>query len=196
MWEIYLQHHQDADLQQHKTYGLAVRVGPNTVSISDPGAIGQIYGIQTKFYKSRFYELSSMHDEEGLVPDPFILTDRALHSRMKRNAANAYSLNGLIEMEAWIDPVTDRLVKLLDGFADDGRVWDLGKVVKDYAMDAVFAITFGRDFNYLEGVDVLGMYKVLEVETDYMAIVSLLSQNPPPFTCSMQCDICARLTIT
>lgn len=171
MWDIYKQKHHEAELRLHKQYGRLVRVGPNTVIVSDPAAINQIYGIQSQFSKSRFYELSAMHDEEGLVPDPFVLTDRALHTRMKRNAANAYSLNGLVKMEPWLEPVTDRLLNLLDTTISNGHFCDLGKVMKDYAMDAVFALTFGRDFNYLESGDVLGMHDVLDKGTDYMAIV-------------------------
>jgi len=43
------------------------------------------------------------------MPDPFILKDKEMHSRMKRNAANAYSLNALVQME----PYVDRLLGLL-----------------------------------------------------------------------------------
>lgn len=45
-------------------------------------------------------------------------------------------------------------------------------VLKDYAMDAVLAVTFRRDFNYIEKCDVLKMYDILETVADYMAIVS------------------------
>ena len=35
----------------HHKYGSAVRIGPNIVSISDPGAIDKIYGAKTDFVK-------------------------------------------------------------------------------------------------------------------------------------------------
>ncbi|OQE05135.1 hypothetical protein PENVUL_c027G06738 [Penicillium vulpinum] len=87
---------------------------------------------------------------------------------MKRNASNAYSTNGLVQMESWIDPVTDRLLNKLHREA--GEPIDVSNVLKDYAMDAVFAVTFGRDFNYIEKGDVLKMYGILETVADYMAI--------------------------
>jgi hypothetical protein len=92
---------------------------------------------------------------------------------MKKNAANAYSTNGLIQMESWIEPVTERLVRKLRRQA--GQPVDIACLLKDYAMDAVFAVTFGRDFNYVEEGDVLKMYGVLETVSDYMAVVSILS---------------------
>lgn len=64
------------DLALHKKYGKVVRLAPNLLSISDPAEIKQIYGIGTGFYKSRFYELSTAYDEEGLIPDTFVLTDK------------------------------------------------------------------------------------------------------------------------
>lgn len=166
--------HED-DILLHKKYGKIIRLAPNLLSISDTAEINQIYGIGTKFYKSPFYQLSEAHDDQGLVPDTFVLTDKALHTRMKKNAANAYSLNGLVQMEPWIEPVTERFLQYLEKQAQDGQAIDLAEPLKNYAMDAVFSVTFGRDFNYIEKGDVLRMYYILEIASDYMAIVSFIS---------------------
>ncbi|VUC23387.1 unnamed protein product [Clonostachys rosea] len=168
IFSVYRGKSHDDDISLHRKYGKIVRLGPNLLSIADPAEINQIYGIGTKFIKSRFYELSSAYDDEGLVPDTFVLTDKAMHTRMKRNASNAYSTNGLIQMESWIDPVTDRLLLKLHKLA--GQSVDISAVLKDFAMDSVFAVTFGRDFNYVEEGDVLKMYGILETVSDYMAI--------------------------
>lgn len=92
---------------------------------------------------------------------------------MKRNAANAYSLSGLVQMESWVDPVTDRLIRYLE--KREGQLVDMAVLFKDYAMDAVFSVTFGRDFNYIEKGDVLKFYYILETVSDYMAIVSIVN---------------------
>ena len=160
------------DLNLHQKYGTFVRVAPNSVSISDPAAIGEIYGIGTKFTKSPFYTLSEAHDEEGLIPDPFILTNKELHTRMKRNASNAYALNGLVQMEPWINPVTERLLSKIGASADKGLPLEMGKVISNFTMDAVFSLTFGRDFDYLNNGDTLGILKVMEIASRYMAVVS------------------------
>ncbi|KAJ5661154.1 Cytochrome P450 [Penicillium longicatenatum] len=161
--------HED-DIVLHRRYGKIVRTAPQQISISDPSAINVIYGIGTKFVKSSFYSLSEAYDEEGVIPDPFILVDMKMHTYMKRNAANAYALHGLVNMEPWLEPVNDRLVTILQGYADRGESVDMARLLKNYTMDAVFALTFGKDFDYLGQGDTLGIHRILEIFTDYMAI--------------------------
>lgn len=174
MWAIYATPSHEYDIELHQKYGQIVRIAPNILSVSDTAEIGQIYGITTKFIKSEFYSLSEVYDENGeLLPDPFILKDKALHTRMKRNAANAYSLNGLVQMEPYVDAVTMTLLKMLDRFAEAGNICNIGVIMKNYAMDAVTSITFGQTFNYLEKGDTMKFFKGLDIFTDYMAIVSL-----------------------
>ncbi|KAI8287658.1 hypothetical protein K4K60_012226 [Colletotrichum sp. SAR11_57] len=173
MWSVYRGHHHLDELKWHAKYGKIVRVAPNLVAISDVDEINQIYGIGTKFIKSAFYDLSALYDEEGLVPDPFVIRhDKGLHSRMKRNAANAYSMNGLVQFEPWINTVMDRLVAILDRNASSGTVCDLGTLLKMFAMDAVCTLTMGRDLSYMEKGDHLGFFPTLDLFTSYMSIVS------------------------
>lgn len=180
MWSVYKGQHHIEDLHLHEKYGKIVRVAPNLVSVADTNEINQLYGITTKFTKSPFYDLSAMYDEDGLVPDPFVIRqDKALHSRMKRNAANAYSLNGLIQFEPWVDPVVARLLHILDENARENAIFDLGELLKRFAMDAVCSLTFGSDFGYLEKGDELNFFKSIDLFTAYMSIVS----NQPSHTC-------------
>ncbi|KAF3797066.1 Cytochrome P450 monooxygenase andK [Colletotrichum gloeosporioides] len=171
MWSVYRGHHHLDELKWHAKYGKIMRVAPNLVAISDVDEINQIYGIGTKFIKSPFYDLSAVYDEEGLVPDPFVIRhDKGLHSRMKRNAANAYSMNGLVQFEPWINTVMDRLVAILDRNASSGTVCDLGNLFKMFAMDAVCTLTMGRDLSYMEKGDHLGFFPTLDLFTSYMSI--------------------------
>ncbi|KAJ9150018.1 Cytochrome P450 oxidoreductase [Pleurostoma richardsiae] len=171
MWSVYKgQHHLD-DLELHARYGNIVRLAPNLVSVADFTEINQLYGITTKFIKSPFYDLSAVYDEEGLVPDPFVIRqDKALHSRMRRNAANAYSLNGLMQFEPWVEPVITRVTHVIDEHADTRAPFDLGQLLKRFAMDAVCSLTFGRDFNYLEKGDEMRFFKSVDLFTAYMSI--------------------------
>ncbi|KAK7214291.1 hypothetical protein V2G26_021469 [Clonostachys chloroleuca] len=73
-------------------------------------------------------------------------------------------------MEPLVSPVTERLLRILDRHAEAGTVCDFGDVLKNYAMDAIFAISFGQDMNYLEKGDHLRLYRVLDIFTSYMAI--------------------------
>ncbi|KAF2994096.1 hypothetical protein E8E14_001564 [Neopestalotiopsis sp. 37M] len=171
MISVYQGNHHLDDLELHRRHGKVVRVAPNLVSVSDTDEINQIYGINTKLFKAPFYDLSAVHDEEGLVPDPFVIRqDKALHARMKRNAANAYSMNGLVQFEPWIDNVLDRLLVILDDHALHGSVCDLGWLLKMFAMDAVTRLTFGNDFAYMEKGDHHRLFPLLDLFTAYMSI--------------------------
>lgn len=173
MWSVYKGDHHLEDLRLHARYGKVVRLAPNLVSVSDVEEVNQIYGINTKFTKSPFYDLSAVHDEEGLVPDPFVIRhDKALHARMKRNAANAYSMNGLLKFEPLLVSVIDRLLVVLDQHVEAESVCDLGDMLKRFAMDAVCSMTFGRDFSYMEKGDHYGFFPTLDLFTTYMAVVS------------------------
>lgn len=172
IWSVYRSQSHSTDIELHRRYGRVVRLAPRIISVSDVQAINQIYGITTKFVKSDFFKLGAFIDEDGeYIPDPFSTKDRKIHSRLKRGAANAYSLNSIVHMEPYIDKVTERLIKLLDGYVESKRPCRLGDTLKNYAMDAIFAITFGKDFNYLENGDHLELYRSLDISTDYMAIV-------------------------
>ncbi|CAH0002107.1 unnamed protein product [Clonostachys byssicola] len=171
MWSVYKGKHHLEDLELHARYGKVVRVAPNLVLVSDTSEINQIYGINTQFIKSRFYDLSAVYDNEGLVPDTFVLRqNKALHSRMKRNAANAYSVNGLMQFEPWIDPVVTKLISIFDRYAASGTAFDMGDMLKRFAMDAVCSLTFGSDFNYLEKGDEMKFLKSMSLFTAYMSI--------------------------
>lgn len=172
MWSVYRGDHHLEDLRLHAKYGRIVRLAPNLVSVMDPSEINHMYGISTKFRKSPFYDLVAVYDEEGFVPDPFVIReDKALHSRMKRNGANAYSMSGLVQLEPWIEPVADRMLSILDRHMESGAVCDLGDLVKKYSMDAICALTFGGDFQYLEEGDRFGFFPTLDLFNSYMSIV-------------------------
>lgn len=173
LWSVYRSQSHTLDIELHRKYDKIVRLAPKIVSVSDASEITQMYGITTKFVKSEFFKLGAFTDDKGeYIDDPFSTKDRKIHSRLKRGAANAYSLNNVVKMEPFINKVTDRLLNMLDEYAETKKVCNLGDILKNYAMDTIFAITFGKDFNYLEKGDHLALYYVLDVFTDYMAIVS------------------------
>lgn len=178
MWGIYTSHSHKSDIKLHQKYGKIVRVAPTILSVSDVVAINQIYGITTKFTKSGFYSLAEVYGEDGqLFPDPFVLKDKDMHARMKRNAANAFSLNALVQMEPFLDDIiATGLLKRLDSVAAQNTYCDFGELAKDFAMDAVTAVTFGKHFSFVERGDHLNFYKGLDLMTDYMAIVRTLGR--------------------
>jgi hypothetical protein len=160
------------DIALHKKYGKIVRVAPHVVSVADPAIFDQIYGISSKFFKSGFYEGVRYYDDEGIIPDPFVLADKALHSRMKRNAANAYSLQGLVRLESLVDTIINRLLERFDGYAANGTVCDIGQYMLFFSMDAIFMVTFGQDLDFISKGDERKLLMHLQDGLVYMVSVS------------------------
>lgn len=113
-----------------------------------------------------------------MLPDPLVITDKALHTRMKRNSYIAYSMGSMVQLESLVDDVTDRFFNILDKMAESGTSCDLGKWLRYYATDVIFTVTFGKDMGFMENGDPIGMMPMLEyIIGDYVAIVS---SSPPP----------------
>lgn len=186
VWSVYRGFSHEDDIVLHKAYGPLVRIAPNIVSVSDPREINNIYGVGANFIKGTFYSVVEAYDEEGLVPDPFVITNKDFHARLKRGAANAYSLNSLVQLESYLDGVTERLVsKLKRENASTGKSVDLAQLLQCYAMDVVFALTYGRDLNHMDGGDYLGFFKASKIINGYMAIVS---GSSPVILCILDID--------
>lgn len=168
------------DLSLHRKYGHLVRMAPNSISVSDPDEIDQIYGVSSKFFKSRFFDPVRFHDDEGLIPDPFVLTDKATHSRMKRNAANAYAVTSLVQLEPLFDDSLSRLLVVLDTrYARTGVPCDMTTLLQAFALDSVMNITYGRDLRLMEDEGSRWMVGALDDSLKYLSIVNDL----PLFNC-------------
>lgn len=96
-----------------------------------------------------------------------------MHSRMKRNAANAYSLTSVVQLEPYVNEVAEKLFTQLDREAKDPS----NSVCLDYyfhafALDAIFMLSFGKSLNMLEKGDERNIRACFEVIMPYMATVS------------------------
>ncbi|KAF7535059.1 hypothetical protein G7054_g5701 [Neopestalotiopsis clavispora] len=122
--------------------------------------------------KSSFYDPSTAYDDQGILPDPFILKDEELYSRMKRNSANAYSLSSVVQLEGYVDDTIQKLFQQLDQQAKSGdAVVDLGRLFVHFAMDAIFNITFGQTLDFLDSKDGSGMLTALEKMIAYTGTI-------------------------
>ncbi|KAH6670987.1 cytochrome P450 oxidoreductase [Plectosphaerella plurivora] len=168
---VYRGHSHDDDIALHRRYGSIVRIAPNLVSVSDPRELRTIYRAGSTFRKGSFYSVVEAYDDEGLVPDPFVITNREHHARLKRGAAGAYSLSSMVRLEPYVDDVTRRLVQKLKGVAAKGQALDFAPLLQAYAMDAVSALTLGKDFNHMDAGDHLGFLRASAVINAYLAII-------------------------
>lgn len=114
-----------------------VRIGPRTLSVSDPTLIPTIYGVNSGFTKTEFYTLSMPPFEGKVTPSLFTTRDERYHAMHKKPIANAYSMSSMVEFEPLIDSTAALLMSKLDGFAAAGACLDLGVWLQRYAFDVM-----------------------------------------------------------
>ncbi|CAG8925610.1 unnamed protein product [Penicillium salamii] len=155
----------------HETYGPIVRTGPNTVDISDPKAISTIYGINSKFLKSRFYDTFHPVYEDEPMPSMFSVRDPVQHQALRRPVAQKFSMSSIKALEPYADECTKIF---MDAMRDlEGQCIDLSVWLQWYAFDVIGVITFQRRFGFMEKrKDVNGMIDALDKGLHYGGIVS------------------------
>jgi len=129
-------HNEQNDLhKQYRGQSDLVRLGPNTISVSGPGYIQQIYAIDKKLPKSDFYATFQNIVNGRRAASLVAVTDEQAHAKMKRLVANAYALSTLVEFEPLVDSTTRVFLDVLqERFASDkGQVVDLGRYLQFYA---------------------------------------------------------------
>ncbi|KAH6643351.1 cytochrome P450 [Truncatella angustata] len=172
LWSVWKGTSHLEDVELHKKYGKIVRVSPTIVSVCDLTFFESIYGISSHFYKAGFYEACRFYDEEGLIPDPLVLADKDMHTRMKRNAANAYSLQALIQIEPLVDQVLKSLLDRFDEiYVSQRKTCDLGQYMLYFAMDAIFTITFGKNLDFVRKGDTKKLCHQVRSGLPYIACV-------------------------
>ncbi|KAK6819176.1 hypothetical protein RU639_008065 [Aspergillus parasiticus] len=153
----------------HERYGKIVRTGPNTVDISDPTAVSLIYGINSKFLKSAFYDTFSPFHEETVMASMFSVRDTSQHQALRRPVAQKFSMSSIRAMEPFADECTDIFLNAMKSL--EGQSVDLGSWLQWYAFDVIGAITFQRRFGFMEKrEDVLGMIRSIDSALRYAAL--------------------------
>ncbi|KAK6831801.1 hypothetical protein RU639_002886 [Aspergillus parasiticus] len=164
-------HFEKANIDLHKKYGPIVRISPNTVSISDPSAIKQIYLGRTTLMKSKFYEPFG----DPLDPNLFSETDIKKHAQSRKAVAHLYSMSSLVTYEGSFDRCNVQLcAKLLD-FTRHRTAFDVPTWMQFYAHDVIGEITFGKAIGMMEkGQDEYGIAESIDRTMTYasrMAVV-------------------------
>jgi cytochrome P450 len=94
--------------EAHKKHPV-LRVGPNSLSYSDPNAIKDIYGHNTSCIKDRFYsETGGSHSHLADV------VDKKEHARKRKVLSSAYAVKNLEEWEFKVADVSAKLIKAFD----------------------------------------------------------------------------------
>ena len=137
---------QEAVLQAHETYSDVVCVGPTTVLVRTPEAVTKVLGYGAN-------HLSKSSDYGALVfhtPSVFSETNKQAHTRKRRIAAQAYSMNSIVNLEHFVDSNVEKFVKKLNSCAATDEALDLCDWFKFYAFDVIGDLAFGRSFGMME----------------------------------------------
>lgn len=128
----------ETHIRLHRQTGSSlVRLGPRTVSVSDPALIPKIYGLNSGFTKTKFYTLHMLSYQGQFTPSLFTTLDEGYHAKYKRPIANAYSMSTMIEFEPLIDSTSQLFMSRLDEFAVSRSVFNFGQWLQMFAFDVM-----------------------------------------------------------
>ncbi|KAK9382269.1 cytochrome P450 [Kockiozyma suomiensis] len=173
LWRLHsvwkAQHHKTLQAL-HKKYGPLVRIAPNVISVSEPSAIGTIYGIKSNYMKTGFYSPWSIAWQGKHHDGLFSAVDPVYHREQKKLVANSFSMSSVLESEALVDTCSTLFMQQMGKIADQNSEVDLAEWLQYYAFDVIGELSFLKKFGFLEsGSDVdsmiHGLQKVLKILT-------------------------------
>ena len=125
----------------HKKYGKYVRIGPDTLSITDADLHEPAFGHNTKFRKSIWYDGSKPFDSMHTT------RDKALHDRRRRVWAPAFSDKALREYEP---KVREHNYELLEQIRQrEGQSLEMNTWFNLYSFDVMGHLAFGKDYGWV-----------------------------------------------
>ncbi|TID14100.1 pisatin demethylase / cytochrome P450 monooxygenase [Venturia nashicola] len=163
-----------------KEYGNAVRIGPNTIMLSEQGQFDKILGFKEDFVKSDAMKVWTPMQDGKPVGSIVSTRDRKVHANLKRPIAGIYSMSNAITFEPGVDDTIKYFLKRLDETfmtgSNAGKSCDIDNWVQYFAFDVVGEFTLSSRLGFLEkGLDIDGMLHDLNNEIAYRGLV----QNMP-----------------
>ncbi|KAL4963708.1 cytochrome P450 [Aspergillus stella-maris] len=145
--------------QLHRKYGKVVRIGPNTVLVSDPAAIPSIYRFNEPYQKSDFYDALMPYAYGKRIPDIFATRDEHIHRTMRQPIAALYSMSNLLSFEPYIKSTIEYFFSQLDElYVSTGGTCKFSHWLHLFASDVTGEMTFSRRLGFLEtGTDMEGV---------------------------------------
>ncbi|KAG8410033.1 hypothetical protein J3458_019104 [Metarhizium acridum] len=163
----------------HRKWGQAVRIGPNTISLSDAELIKEVYAGTSKnaWKKSKMYSVNDVVVNGRRISNIFNTRDEEFHRTYARPIAGFWTLTKILELEPLMDETIQKLVhKLGNKFADDPNpdtVCMMDDWLTYFAWDFAANVTFGEHYGFIEEErDVQGMIKESTDGLHYFAPVS------------------------
>ncbi|PSK41788.1 Isotrichodermin C-15 hydroxylase [Elsinoe australis] len=139
-------------LEQHKKHPV-LRIGPNSLSFSDPRAIKDIYGHGTPCLKDEFYTLTG-----GTHPHLADVVDKPHHAEKRKVLSSAYAIKNLETWEHKVAAMTRKLIVALDeaclssehASAAPEDLLDFRKWYHLFAIAAIANIGLSEDIGFLD----------------------------------------------
>lgn len=165
----------------HQEYGYYVRVAPNELSVSSPGAWTDIYGYRRNgrggFPKDtvRFYRTDKAlgNGERSIVT-----TDDASHSRQRRIFSHAFSDRALREQEPLLKHYTDLMVSKMRDASASGSEVDIVSFYNFVTFDTIADLTFGEPLHLLDNMDYNPWIRDIFVGIKYAAVFQAFLEYP------------------
>lgn len=194
LWIVWKRRPEVVHIRLHAQYGSLVRIGPNTVIVSDSQAAKQIYALNAGFVKVGTYSpVDQLHaltlGQSGFYPvqqtiakgrpllTMFSSTDEAFHAKLRRAVSNAYAMSTIVQYEPLVDSTAKAfLSELTRRYADRSETCDFGTWLQYYAFDVIGELTYSKRLGFVDrGEDVDGIIHDLEWLLNYVSVVSRAS---------------------
>ncbi|KPI37144.1 Pisatin demethylase [Cyphellophora attinorum] len=136
-------------LALHSKHGPLVRYGVNSISISTPSAIPQIYGSRAGFVTADSYKVLVGISNGREVPSLVSTADEAKHGAFRRSIASTFTPAGVAPLESRIDTTIRELHSHLVRLAKQNQPIDLAHWTMLFSMDSAARQAFSESRGYL-----------------------------------------------
>ncbi|CAG8983309.1 hypothetical protein HYALB_00007437 [Hymenoscyphus albidus] len=170
-WIVYKRRPEVEHIRLHAKHGDIVRLGPNSLSFSNPQALKTIYGLNKGFIKSDFYLVQQSVSNGHPLPSLFSSISESWHAQFRRCVNSAFSMSTLIQYEPFVDSTTELFLSQTEKiFAKTSEACNFSQWLQFYAFDVIGEITYSKRHGFVEeNRDIDGIIKYLAGLFDYVA---------------------------
>ncbi|KAI9292486.1 cytochrome P450 [Neoconidiobolus thromboides FSU 785] len=160
--------------QYHELYGPVIRIGWNMVLFSDEKDVNEIY----KNYKFSKSELYAVFDPLGNTV--FNCRDKAFHLKRKRILLKYLNNHSMKHMEEIVDKKIAKIITKIQN-NDSKNELNLIKYLELIALDIIYELSFGCDFNLIESEKYHYLINLINENHNKLMISNILPSFVKPY---------------
>ncbi|KAL1888639.1 hypothetical protein Sste5346_009431 [Sporothrix stenoceras] len=150
-WDVYKRRPERTQRRLHDKHGPVVRLGPNTLTFSDPKALKTIYGLNKGFIKSDFYLPQQSVVNGHRLASLFSTVDNDFHAQFRRCVNGAFAMSQLVQYEPFVDNTTKLFLKQTEKlYVNNPEGCDFTRWLQFYAFDVIGEITYTKRHGFIE----------------------------------------------